>query len=578
MNRSETGKSGEVNICVGGAAGQGLQTVGQVLGKVLVRGGCEVFAFQETESRIRGGHNFFQLRASHDPVGAAGPSVDVLVALDRRAVDEHIARVSPDGMILLDSEKAEDGDDPRLLSLPLGRIAKEEGGRTLFGNSVAVGAVLAVMGWEFDPLEKYFTEYYSAKPEIAANNVKASRAGYEFGRKHRETYRGPKIGPRDRGPKLFLSGHEAVGLGALAAEVRFYAGYPMSPSTTILHFMAEWADELGIAVEQAEDEIAALNMAIGASWMGARSMTATSGGGFCLMVEALGLAGITETPVVLVLGQRSGPSTGMATKTAQADLLFAINAGQDEFPRFVFTPGTADEAFRATIKAFDLADKYQTPAMILTDHYMAGAYYTVEKFNLTGHGIDRHLVDPAEAAAEEDYKRYLATESGVSPRLLPGASKHLVGADSHEHNEHAHITEVPRERQAQMEKRLRKQKSMGAEISPPKVFGDRDAETALVCWGSTYGTLAEAIERLKLGGAKVRGVHFPELWPFPAEATIEALRGVKKWATVEGNLTGQLGRLMRMETGLKPDGLISNVTGRPFSVDEIVEAAKKEVL
>jgi 2-oxoglutarate ferredoxin oxidoreductase subunit alpha len=306
----------DINIMVAGAAGQGMQTIGAILGKAFVRGGCEVFAFQDNESRIRGGHNFFQIRLSQEPVMGGSMPLHVLIALNAESIEEHRAEMANEGVVLFDSENSEGvREGARFLGLPLERLAVEQGGNKIFSNSVAVGATMAVLEWDFKRLEDFLKEYFSAKADMVEGNIKAAKAGYDNAAKQKDKYTGPKIPPRDSERKMFLTGHEAVALGALTAGCQFMSAYPMSPSTSIMVFLAGKADDFDMVVEQAEDEIAAINMAIGASYAGIRSLTATSGGGFSLMVEALGLAGISETPLVVVEAQRPGPATGLPTRT-----------------------------------------------------------------------------------------------------------------------------------------------------------------------------------------------------------------------------------------------------------------------
>ena len=377
---------------------------------------------------------------------------------------------------------------------------------------------------------------------------------------------------------MLISGHEAVALGALVAGCRFMSAYPMSPATGIMVYLAGKADKHGLVVEQAEDEIAAANMAIGAAFAGVRSLTATSGGGFSLMVEALGLAGITETPLVIVNGQRSGPSTGMATKTEQADLLFVLHAGQDEFPRLILAPGDARQAFYGTIKAFEMADKYQLPVIILTEHYFANAYFTEDRFDISGLSRDYHLLTKEQAAGLKEYKRYLVTDSGVSPRAVPGEFPFEFGVDSHEHDEYGHISENEDNRIAQVHKRFRKMDGLAREVSPPMIMGDEKADLALVGWGAAFGAMEEAVQILNQDGVPVKGVFFSELWPFPEKAALDALEGTRKWVVAEANYTGQLARLMQMEILRKPDAIIKKYTGRPLTATEIVDSFKREVL
>lgn len=568
----------EFNLVAAGAAGQGIETLSVILGKVFVRSGWQVFALQDKESRIRGGHNFFHMRISREPVGAAAMPVDLLIALTGESIELHRKELAPSGAILYDSQKGRhpSGEDHLLIGLAFEQIAKEAGGDRIYANSVAAGAALGIMGWDLKYLEEYLKSRFSG--EAGERNVKAARAGYENARIQSKSFKRTGFAPLGKASRMFITGHEAVCLGAIAAGCRFFSAYPMSPSTAILTFLAEHGESYDIVVEQAEDEIAAINMAIGASYGGVRSMTATSGGGFSLMVEAFGLAAVSETPLVVVEGQRPGPATGLPTRTEQADLLFVLNAAQGEFPRFLFAPATPGEAFSATVKAFDLVEKYHVPAVILTDEFLADCYFTEERFDPSSIRIDRHLMNEEEARKIKEYKRYAITESGISPRSIPSAFGFEVISDSHEHDEWGHITEDPELRKNMNEKRFRKVAGMEKEILPPRTLGNPDAELLVVSWGSTFYAVSEAIEILNRDGVDVRGVHFSEIWPFPRNQAEKILKGARKWVAVENNFTGQFARLMAMELGRKPDAHILKYTGRAFTASEIVEGLRKEVL
>jgi 2-oxoglutarate ferredoxin oxidoreductase subunit alpha len=570
--------AGELNIMVAGAAGQGMQTIGFILGKVFVRGGYEVFAMQDNESRIRGGHNFFQIRISQKPVKSASMPLQTLIALNQESIDKHREDVGSSGIIIFDSEKCKlSKRDPRLLGLPLERMAIEKGGNRIFENSVAIGATLAIVGWDFQKLEDFLRAYFAAKADTIEGNVKAARAGYESALEKAGGHKELRMRPRASKPIMFISGHEAVALGALAAGCQFMSAYPMSPSTSIMMYLAGKADEFDMVVEQAEDEIAAINMAIGASYGGVRSLTATSGGGFSLMVEALGLAGVAEVPLVLVEAQRPGPATGLPTRTEQADLLFVLHASQGEFLRVVLAPRTAREAFYTTIKAFDLAEKYQVPVVILTDQYLADSYFTESRFDLSKVHINRHLLDEKKAKALKEYKRYQITKSGVSPRSIPSAFGLEIVADSHEHDEYGHITEDAQIRKGMVDKRTQKMHGLAREFGSPRRIGVQKADHLLVGWGSTFGPMAEAIEILNRDGMAVGGIHVNAIWPFPRHEMSKILRGAREWAVVENNSTGQFARLIQMETQMKPDAYILKYDGRPFTADEIVEGFRREV-
>jgi 2-oxoglutarate ferredoxin oxidoreductase subunit alpha len=375
-----------------------------------------------------------------------------------------------------------------------------------------------------------------------------------------------------------VNGNEALALGALAGGCKFIAGYPMTPTTPIMEYLADKSQHYDVVAVHVEDEIAAINMAVGAGYAGVRAMVATSGGGFCLMVEGLALAGMTETPVVVVLGQRPGPATGLPTRTEQGELWFALHAGHGEFPRAVLAPATAEEAFYAMIKAFNLAEKYQTPTILLTDHHLASSYTTVKRFDLDQVKIDRgELLSDEELNGSHDYKRHIVTNLGISPRALPGQGKALVITDSDEHDEAGHIIEDAETRNRQNLKRLRKLDGLKAEINNPKFHESQNTGFTLIGWGSTYGAIREAAEILKEDSIAVNALHFSEIWPFPTEAVSSVLNNSAQSIVIENNATAQMAQLIRRETGHKVSGSILKFDGRPFSPGEIVARLKKEV-
>ncbi len=366
----------ELTIKIAGAAGQGMQTVGFILGKFLTRSGFHVFAIQDNESRIRGGHNFFQIRVSEKPLYSMTRKVDILIALDENSLTIHQEELSESAVIIFDDEQIKTKPEENYAGgIPLESLAIEKGADKIYSNTVALGATISILGQDINTLETFLKEFFSHKKEIGEANCHAARAGYDYALKHLQ-HKFLPLTPQSPAQKMFINGHEAVALGALAAGCQFISAYPMSPATSILTYLAGKADGFNMIVEQAEDEIAAVNMAIGASFSGVRAMTATSGGGFSLMVESIGLAGISETPLVVVNAQRPGPATGLPTRTEQGDLRFVLHASQGEFPRIILAPATAKEAFYLTIKAFHLADKYQVPVIILTDQHLAESFYT----------------------------------------------------------------------------------------------------------------------------------------------------------------------------------------------------------
>jgi 2-oxoglutarate ferredoxin oxidoreductase subunit alpha len=565
----------DYSIKIGGEAGQGIQTIGDTLARVFARSGFHVFSHQDYESRIRGGHNFYQLRLSSNPISASRERVDILVALDHESIVRHEQELMPNGRVLYDSSALKLKHEGALfLDIPFEKSALEQGGSKIMSNTVATGAVLGMLGMELAPLLDIITTTFKKKGvEIIMANRSAALAGYQAAAK--SCTKCPFNLSRDSSakPKLLLGGAEAIALGAIASGCKFYSAYPMTPSTGIMNYLAAKEKEYGIVVEQAEDEIAAINMALGASFAGARAMTGTSGGGFALMTEGLSLAGMTETPVVIAMGQRPGPATGFPTRTEQGELQFVLSAGHGEFPRVIFAPGTPRQAFFLTNKAFDLAEKYQVPAFILFDTYLSDSQWTFDgldtgkarytDYRLRGEAFNRVV----------DYKRHAFSESGISLFGVPGDAKHTVVTDSDEHDEDGHIVEDALTRIKMMEKRfIKKLPLIRREIAPPFLYGDHAPRVVLVGWGSTYGVMKEAVDHMS-STTSIAMLHFSELFPFPMRERFDYVRllsNAKLSICIEGNASGQFARLMRAETGHEFAAQIHKFDGRPFLVEEVV--------
>lgn len=427
----------DYTILIGGEAGQGIQTIGEILSKVFQISGFYVFSHQDYMSRIRGGHNFYQIRFSDSPVYCSRYPVDILVALNEETIKIHEKKLSEIGIVLYDSDTTKityKGD--KFLDVPMRKIAIETGS-PIYENTVAVGAVLGMLGSGLEIYEKIIEEVFGKKkPEVIKDNKIAARKGFNYARENCSQCKFLMPEKIKNEKMILINGNEAIGLGAICSGVKFYSGYPMTPSTGIMNYISSKANKYGIVVEQAEDEIAAINMVIGASFAGVRAMTSTSGGGFSLMVEGLSLAGMTETPVVIVLAQRPGPATGFPTRTEQADLLFALFAGHGEFPKVVFSPGWPEECFYLTNLAFDIAEHYQIPVIILTDQYLADSQWTVPPFKKEKIIYRDYRL---RGKAERNYKRHSFTENGISPFAIPGEGDYLVVTDSDEHDEEGHI-------------------------------------------------------------------------------------------------------------------------------------------
>ena len=558
---------------MGGEAGQGIDTIGTVLGKVFSRAGFHVFIHQDYESRVRGGHNFLQIRYSDRPICASRDAIDILVALDKASIGAHGGELAPGGIVVYDGAALKESyEGPQFLDIPFVELAMKHGGNRIMANTVATGAVIGMLGMEVEPLFDIIRSTLQKKgEEVVAANCSAARAGHEYAKTNctRCAFSVPAVEGKGR---MLISGNEAIGLGAVVSGCKFYAAYPMTPSTGILNFVAGKALTHHIVVEQAEDEIAAINMAIGASFGGVRAMTGSSGGGFALMTEGLSLAGMTETPLVIALAQRPAPATGLPTRTEQADLLFALHAGHGEFPRVIFAPGSPEEAFFLTNKAFDLAEKYQIPVFVLTDQYLADSEWTYDAFDFGRLAYkDYRLRGPA-FSGTVSYKRHQFTESGISPMGVPGDADHLVVTDSDEHDEEGHIAEDGATRTKMVEKRvLRKLPLIAAEISPPTLYGHAEPEVVVVAWGSTYGVIRETIDLLA-GAHKIAMLHFSEVYPFPLTGKFDylsLLQRAAKTICVENNALGKFASLMRAETGFACSERLNRFDGRPFTVDSL---------
>lgn len=569
----------DYTIKIGGEAGQGIQTIGETLGRVFARGGCHVFTNQDYESRVRGGHNFHQIRLSDRPVMAPKDAVDIIVALDKESIRLHERELTERGQIIYDADALrEKREKPSFLDIPFSRLAVEHGGDKIMANTVATGAVLGMLGMELDILMGIIAETFRKKGEkVVTANKNAALAGYDHAVKGCLKCSFAVASGEKAGPRMLVGGSEAIALGALASGVKFYSAYPMTPSTGIMNYLAGKEKEYGMVVEQAEDEIAAVNMALGASFAGARAMTGTSGGGFALMVEGVSLAAMTETPIVIALGQRPGPATGLPTRTEQGELHMALHAGHGEFPRFIFAPGTPEQAFFLTNKAFDLAEKYQVPAFILFDTYLSDSQWTYMGFDLGRIRSADYRIRGEAFQALAGYKRHAYTESGVSPLAVPGDARHLVITDSDEHDEEGHITEDAAIRVNMVEKRLfRKLPRMREEVSPPFLYGDHNPDIVITGWGSLYGLLREAVDELSTNYG-IAMLHFSELYPFPGTDKFDYLKLLNKAhlsICVEQNATGQLARLMRTETGHEFGALLNKYDGRPFTVESLVTNLK----
>ncbi len=549
-----------MQVVIGGEAGQGLVTVGELLSKILVRSGYHILVTQCYMSRIRGGHNTFAIRVDTAPVPAPQEAITVLLALDTDTVGIHHEEVLRGGGVVIIDE-ATPVVPGQWIGVPFKKLADAK-----YENVAALGVMAALLGINKAVVCDAVVAHFDSKDEaIVAANRAAVEAAYAWAETAPRLIR--PLPPADTSvARLMVNGNEALALGALAGGVRFCAFYPMSPSTSLVLNLIHHADAMGLIVEQAEDEIAAINMAIGASFVGSRSMIATSGGGFALMTEGVSLAAMTETPMVLVVAQRPGPATGLPTRTEQGDLDFILHAGHGEFPRAVFAPGTCEACFALMGRVFPLAEASQGPVFLLTDQFLADSYRDVLPFRIED---QPSLVLPPPEPELAFYQRYAITASGVSPRRIPGASPALVVADSDEHDEMGHITEDLNLRTKMVAKRLRKIKILVDNVVAPQYDGDAAPEILLVNWGSTQGAVEEAAARMRAEGRNVSTLHFSQVWPVVPAQFLDRLQAARRVVGVEGNALGQFARLIRRETGFHITEMVTRYDGLPFTPEYI---------
>lgn len=589
-------------VGIGGEAGQGIATPGNILARIFARRGLNLNAYNAYQSIIRGGHTFLTIRAGEGPVRNFGDKLDVLITLNQDTMDRHLKLMGPGSRILFDSDKVKPGTPAPgaiLCPMPIKQLTSAK----LAQNTIAVAATLSMLGIDFKPLEDALARQFRKKgDQVIADNIGVARAGYDYAQQHFQPF--PFKAP-DLGKGLaILTGNEALAMGGAAAGVKFYAAYPMSPSTGVLMWMAGHARQLGIMVRQVEDEIGVLNMVIGAAYAGCRAMCATSGGGFALMTEAMGMAGMIEVPLVCIDVQRAGPATGVPTKTEQGDLWQALGAGQGDYPRIIVAPTDHLDLFKTIPELFNLVDLIQCPGLVLSDLLLSEGTASVPPDQLNfkvpiqrGELILPDSAGNGQAGAgngspngekkfggynDDSYWRYRNTESGISPRAVPGTPGHIHIAATDEHDEDGVLISDeftnPHKRRKMVEKRARKMEQLRDRVSPPKLVGPETAAVTLVGWGSTEGVIREAVEKLAAEEGIVAN-HLQIKWivPFHADEVSRILGRSKKIIIVENNYTGQFARYLRGETGIQAHGHIRKYDGEPFMPHHIVNAVKEQV-
>lgn len=583
----------EVTVGIGGAAGDGLDKSGDTLAKTAGRLGLHVYAYNSYQSIIRGGHIWLRVRIGQDKVYNHGDKLTVLVALNQDTIERHAPEVNNGGCILFNADKLK--CDPTLvpagvevLGVPMSEVTKEVVAKhgaiqPIMQNTVLMGVVMSVTGIDFSEALEVIRETFAHKGDkIIDLNTGLLQAGYDWANANaKKVSAGSWNFSRKRRP--FITGNEAIAIAAAAAGCKFYSAYPMTPASTILHWMANHAEKAGICVKQAEDELAVINMAVGAGLAGVRSMCATAGGGFALMTEAVGMAGIMESPVVVVEVQRGGPSTGLPTKTEQADLNQVYGASQGEFPRLIVAPRDIADAFDTTVEAFNMSEKYQMPVLIMSDLLLSEHPETVDA-EVFKHDVKiergKQVKEFSPSGPAGKYRRFsLNTEDGVSPRAVPGNPGTIYTSGTDEHDERGILVSdmftTTAVRRKMMEKRMRKIEFMLRELPAPQLEGPADAEITLVGWGSSYGVIREAAELLTASGTKTNYVIGKYIAPFHTKEWTELLGKTKKTISVEANFTSQFARHIKAETGVSMSAHVNKYDGEPLEPQWVVERVRE---
>lgn len=599
-------------IKIVGASGQGVNVLGEILAKTLKRSGYHVFAYREYPSLIKGGHATYQLDVSDKKIEASASQVDLVMVLNKQATQWHVDEVKTNGIIFHDIDnprinsteaEAMRSKNIKLIYIPAFKLSLEVGGNMLTSNIVSIGALWKILGEEFSVIEEVIKKIFADKPKFLETDLKCITKGYGYEVKDLPPYtarliKEGEISNDDKSslhivdpnfrikleiPKnselqndLLMTGNEALSLGAITAGVRIHYGYPMTPSSSILAFLAEKAKDTGMIVKQAEDEITAAAMAIGSMFMGTRAMTATSGGGFDLMTEHLSLAGATEIPFVCVLAQRPGPATGMPTWTAQGDLMLSVFSGHGEFARCVVAARNAEDAYYTIQEAFNIAERYQLPVIVLTDKLIAESLFQISTLDQNRTPLERGIVDDESLLSTlTSTDRYKITESGISQRWLPGTKAPDYNANSDEHDTEGNVTEEAEAGGAMIAKRIRKEATLEKELPEPEtltnnVHPEQAAKTYnIIGWGSSYTIVNDLLHYYEANNIKLNYLHIKYLWPLKTQKLIAFLDDHPDTILLEGNYKGQLAQLVRLQTGRECKHVYAKWDGRPFFVEEV---------
>ncbi|TYB31642.1 MAG: 2-oxoacid:acceptor oxidoreductase subunit alpha [Candidatus Mcinerneyibacterium aminivorans] len=565
----------DFSIVLAGAAGQGIQVVENLAVNIFKKSGFNVFAVKKYMSRVRGGNNSTEIRISDEKVRAYLDRIDIFIPFSKKALFAAKTRISEKTLIILDEKIVKEigkfNDGENIIKLPISESAEDIKEKILI-NTISTGILSAILGLDKKTGKKEIEKYFEKKGEkIVAINLKAFNAGYELiDGFHEKTFKRFRINRNEKRDKeILINGSEAITYGGLAAGCNFVSAYPMSPSTDVLQIFSKNAKEFGVVVEQIEDEISAVNMSIGAWYAGARAMVTTSGGGFALMSEGLSLSGMIESPLVIHNSQRPAPATGLPTRTAQEDLNLVIHSGHGEFPRIVFAPGTLEEGFYLSQIAFNYADKFQVPVIILTDQYYVSSYYNFSIPDLNKIDNEKSFIK-----TEKNYKRHKLTENGISPRGIPGFGEGLVRTTGNEHLENGMITEEKEIRNKMQDKRNRKRQTILENFIEPNFVGLEDYNNLIVCWGSTFLIIKEAVQNMNQKDTSI--LHFKQVYPL-SDSVKKYFDKANKTIVVENNSTGQFKRLLKAELNINCDESILKYDGRSFSVENLTKKLQKRI-
>ena len=574
-------------VAVGGAPGQGIETLGKSLGQICARYGLHVFTYSAYQSLIRGGHTFLTIRISSEPVANHGDEIDLIIALDRNSIETHLPHVRPGGTLIYNSDdvrkQAPEREDIQLCPVPYKEFSSGIEDRKLQRaclNTCLLATGLQLVGADLQVLVDIITAALLKRKgqETVDANIDVATAGYELAAENFTPFDTQFV--KQEPALAFGEGNGIMAMGGAAAGVKFYCAYPMSPSTGVLHWMAANARNLNIMVRQCEDEISVINMVIGAAHAGCRAMCATSGGGFALMSEAIGSAAMMEIPIVVINVQRGGPSTGLPTKTEQGDLWQLLGASQGDFPKIIVAPTSILDGFDTIPELFNLVDKFQCPGMVLSDLTLSMGYTTFDPDTINWQpNIDRGELITELGESQEEYLRYLITDSGISPRAIPGVPGHVHTVATDDHDEDGGLISDeftnPHKRRDIMEKRQRKMDGIVKLLPPPTTEGPEDAEVTLIGWGSTHSVISEAAQTLTEDGITTNHIHFKWLYPIDEDVVNDVLANSGRTIIIEYNYTGQFARFLRGETGFKADGHIRKYEGEPFMPHHIVDGARE---